>query len=121
MTTKKTSSATVRKLCPQCGEHLHTRANASVCVCCESKLPHCKTCGSAIVATINDSVFGDGECNGCEYRRYKLQPEFAEALDRLLEQTVDQDLAYDIELTEGEKEARAKSLAVFEKLDGNAA
>ena len=40
---------------------------------------HCKTCGSEIVETVNDSQFGDGECNGCEYERYKSQPALLEA------------------------------------------
>ena len=31
---------------------------------------HCKSCGSEIVETINDSVFLDGECP-CESRRYQ--------------------------------------------------
>lgn len=36
---------------------------------------HCKTCGSEIVETINDSHFDDGECGACEYRRYRSQSE----------------------------------------------
>lgn len=32
---------------------------------------HCKTCGSEIVETINDSNFREGECGPCEYQRYK--------------------------------------------------
>ena len=35
---------------------------------------HCKTCGSEIVETITDSVFSEGECGPCEYRRYVTQP-----------------------------------------------
>lgn len=42
---------------------------------------HCKTCRSEIVVTINDSNFNDGECGGCEYQRYKSQPELLEALE----------------------------------------
>ena len=38
-----------------------------------------------------------------------------EAMDELLTQTVDADLAYGIGLTEGESRARAKCLAVFAK------
>ncbi len=38
-----------------------------------------------------------------------------EALDYLLEQTVDQDLKHGITLTEGEAEARAKALAAIAK------
>ncbi len=36
---------------------------------------NCRTCGSEIVASINDSVFCDGECGACEYERYGSQPE----------------------------------------------
>ena len=79
---------------------------------------HCKTCGSEIVQTVNDSLFRDGECDGCEYQRYKTQPALIEALDYLLEQTVDQDLAHGIGLTEGEKEARVKALAALSKANG---
>src|SRR5712691_7143925 len=35
---------------------------------------HCRTCGSEIVWTINDSNFSEGECGACEYQRYKSQP-----------------------------------------------
>lgn len=31
----------------------------------------CKTCESEMTATVNDSHFGDGECGGCEYERYR--------------------------------------------------
>ena len=81
----------------------------------------CKTCNSEIVWDINDSNFHEGECGPCEYRRYQVQPEFAEALDRLLKETVDQDLAFGIELTEGEQKAREMALAVFAKDYGKAA
>jgi len=73
----------------------------------------CTTCHSEIVATINDSGFGNGECNACEYRRFRTQPALIEALDYLLRQTVDMDLEYGIELTEGEQEARTKALAAI--------
>src|SRR5436190_1950128 len=33
----------------------------------------CTTCGSEIVATINNSNFRDGECGPCEYNRYTSQ------------------------------------------------
>lgn len=36
---------------------------------------NCRTCGSEIVETINDSCFRDGECGGCEYARYVSQTE----------------------------------------------
>lgn len=47
--------------------------------------------------------------------------EYREALDYLLEQTVDQDLKYGITLSEGEEHARAKALAVIAKASGAAA
>ncbi len=40
---------------------------------------HCKTCDSEIVETVNDSLFRDGECNGCEYERYASQPKLLRA------------------------------------------
>ncbi len=40
---------------------------------------HCKTCGSEIVETINDSNFLEGECGLCEYERYKSHPELLAA------------------------------------------
>lgn len=45
-------------------------------------------------------------------------PELLEALDYLLEQTVDMDLKYGIELSEGEAEARAMALAAIAKACG---
>lgn len=48
-------------------------------------------------------------------------PELLEALDYLLEQTVDQDLKYGIGLSEGEMDARAKALAVIAKATERAA
>lgn len=74
---------------------------------------HCRTCGSEIVATVNDSLFRNGECDGCEYQRYKTQAGLLEALDELLAQTVDMDLAYGFVLTEGERQARRKALAAI--------
>ena len=47
-----------------------------------------------------------------------LQAELVEALDKLLEQTVDQDLAHGIALTEGEEEARTNALTVLAKARG---
>jgi hypothetical protein len=44
-----------------------------------AKASHCKTCGSEIVVTINDSAFDDGECGRCEYRRYRASQELYEA------------------------------------------
>lgn len=44
--------------------------------------------------------------------------ELLEALDYLLEQTVDQDMKYGIALSEGEQDAREKALAVIAKVRG---
>jgi hypothetical protein len=46
-------------------------------------------------------------------------PELLEALDYLLEQTVDMDLKYGIGLSEGEQEARKKALAAIAKATSN--
>jgi hypothetical protein len=46
--------------------------------------------------------------------------ELLEALDYLLEQTVDMDLKYGIGLSEGEEDARTKALAVIAKAKGDA-
>jgi hypothetical protein len=46
-------------------------------------------------------------------------PELLEALDYLLEQTVDMDLKYGIALSEGEQDARAKALAAIAKAAGS--
>lgn len=86
-----------------------------------SSATECKTCGSEIVPTVNDSLFGEGECLGCEYRRYHSQPALLEALDYLLDQTVDQDLGFGIELTEGECDARKEALKALAIAHGNAA
>jgi hypothetical protein len=48
-------------------------------------------------------------------RMRKVAAELQEALECLLEQTVDMDLKYGISLTEGEEEARAKALAAIAK------
>lgn len=50
---------------------------------------------------------------------FAASPELFEALDYLLQQTVDMDLAHGIGLTEGEKDARKKALKVFAKATGN--
>jgi hypothetical protein len=46
-------------------------------------------------------------------------PKLLDALDCLLKQTVDKDLAYGIELTEGEREARDKALFAIGSANGN--
>jgi len=47
---------------------------------------YCITCRCEIVETVNDSVFGDGECNSCEYERYKSQPHLLDACYLALEE-----------------------------------
>jgi len=47
-------------------------------------------------------------------------PELLEALDYLLQQTLDMDLKYGIGLTEGEQDARAKALAAIAKATSQA-
>lgn len=46
---------------------------------------NCKTCGSEIVETINDSNFNEGECGPCEYQRYRSQPELVKKLHELVQ------------------------------------
>lgn len=46
-------------------------------------------------------------------------PRLKRALDCLLEQTVDQDLAHGISLTEGQQHAREQALAIFASLDAS--
>lgn len=82
-------------------------------------LLNCRTCGSEIVETVNGSLFRDGECDACEYQRYRTQPALVEALDYLMEQTVDMDLAFGIELTEGENQAREMALAAIAEAAGH--
>ena len=47
-----------------------------------------------------------------------VAPKLLEALDYLLEQTVDMDLKYGIGLSEGEEEARANALAAIAEAKG---
>jgi hypothetical protein len=49
-------------------------------------------------------------------RQRKAVPELLDALNYLLEQTVEMDLKYGIGLSEGEEDARARALAVIEKV-----
>ncbi len=50
----------------------------------------CKTCGSEIVETVNDSNFSDGECGPCEYRRYRTQPELLTLVQAFRQECGDQ-------------------------------
>jgi hypothetical protein len=56
------------------GQDLETEDSARV-----DNPVHCKSCGSEIVTTVNDSNFREGECGPCEYRRYQTHPRFVEA------------------------------------------
>lgn len=48
---------------------------------------NCKTCGSEIVETINESNFRDGECGPCEYKRYASQSDLLDACFLAMEET----------------------------------
>jgi hypothetical protein len=65
----------------------------------------CKTCASEIHDGENDGVFAGGECEWCERTRYESQPRLLAALDQLLEQTIDADLAQGIGLTDSKRAA----------------
>ena len=39
----------------------------------------CRRCNCEIVPTVNDSLFRDGECNACEYARYRSQHKLLDA------------------------------------------
>jgi hypothetical protein len=45
----------------------------------------CKNCGSEIVETVNDSNFRGGECNACEYERYRRHAAALDAAHGLFE------------------------------------
>jgi hypothetical protein len=47
-------------------------------------LGNCRTCGSEIVEFVNEGVFRDGECDACEYLRYRTQPELLDYCTMLL-------------------------------------
>jgi hypothetical protein len=63
-------------------------------------LAHCTTCGSEIVATVNDGAFRYGECGGCEYQRYTTQPKLLEAAKEAL--TILYETVSDLEDDKGE-------------------
>ena len=68
------------------------------------------------IATIDGEIDGpETESNAC---LIAAAPDLIEALDYLLEQTVDMDLKHGIGLTEGETEAREKALAAILKAKG---
>jgi len=61
---------------------------------------HCKTCGSEIVVTMNDSNFNEGECGSCEYQRYTSQPSLLELAQAFLLECSDQIRLYRDDLKE---------------------
>ncbi len=80
----------------------------------------CRTCGSEIVESINGSNFHDGECGSCEYQGYRACGELIEALDELLAQTLDQDLAVGNELSDREEDARQRATSAIARAHGHA-
>ena len=77
--------------------------------------------GQQFIARVEPYGVWDGlEEAEANARLIAASPELLEALDCLLDQTVDQDLAFGIELTEGEKEARDKALSAIAKANGKA-
>jgi predicted RNA-binding Zn-ribbon protein involved in translation (DUF1610 family) len=69
--------------CRSCGTIWSEEAGAQpdfVCEECrhtigdEHARQRCRTCNAAIVVSINDSNFNEGECGECEYSRYQSQP-----------------------------------------------
>ncbi len=61
---------------------------------------HCKTCGSEVVVTINDTNFNEGECGPCEYRRYRSQSELLELVRAFRQDCSDQIQQYRDDLKE---------------------
>ncbi len=72
--------------------------------------------GEAVVFFGYDST--DGIRRLEDARLIAAAPDLLEALDELLRETVDMDLKYGIELSEGEELARAKALAAIAKATG---
>jgi hypothetical protein len=64
------------------------------------------------VVAVTAGLQNNNEANA---RLIAAAPDLLEALNYLLEQTVDMDLAHSIELTEGEQEARKQALAAIAK------
>lgn len=71
--------------------------------------------GFWIADVAHGAIKGDDIANA---RLIAAAPELLNALDYLLEQTVDMDLKYGIGLTEGETEARTQALAAIAKATG---
>jgi hypothetical protein len=71
---------------------------------------------AALVDVAGDEDFSQSVAIDFEpERQRKAAPELLDALNYLLEQTVDMDLKYGISLSEGEEDARAKALAAIAK------
>lgn len=68
--------------------------------------------GVCIAETVEDHRDVDGEANA---HVIAAAPEMLDALEYLLEQTVNMDLAHGIDLTEGERDARNQALAIIAK------
>jgi hypothetical protein len=62
-----------------------------------------------------ESTLGYAAADEANARLIAAAPDLLEALDYLLQQTVDQDLEYGIGLSEGEEDAQAKALAAIAK------
>ena len=77
-----------------------------------NSLGYCKTCKCEIVEFVNEGVFGEGDCEFCEYRRYRTQPELLAACESA-------SVAFDERLSnlEDEKEWRADD--EYEDMVGN--
>lgn len=79
-------------------------------------------CGDEIEPTINPSEYApEVRCVLCEQRMVETWHELLESLDYLLRETVDKDLEYGIELTEGEHQARDKALEIIARATAKAA
>lgn len=75
---------------------------------------------SALIAAAGDDNFTQSVVIDFEPERQRNSAtQLLEALDYLLQQTVDMDLKYGICLTEGEADARAKALAAIEGATGD--
>lgn len=74
---------------------------------------------AALVDVDGDEHFHESREIAFENERLlKAAPKLLEALDCLLEQTVDMDLKHGIGLSEGEEDARAKALAAIAEVRG---
>ncbi len=72
---------------------------------------------SSYESSVNGTYSGV-QISEADARLIAAAPELLEALNYLLEQTVDMDLKYGIELSEGEEDARNQALAAIAKASG---